>query len=271
MWVKSRVNDRVRRYIFAFFILGSASCPAPAAEFITRAVPIHLPYPIAYSVALTEIDGQLLERSAADAFEAMRRAARQEGVHIVLRSGYRSHSRQSWLFYGIAAARGITLAERARVSAPPGYSEHHTGYALDLDDGQDPRPLSQSFERTRAGKWLIANARRFCFEMSFPRDNHQGISYEPWHWRYVGSAHASQTFALAHARYPDPGNEIAIPVGGKIPERACSGVPAETARGSDAHTATVRQEAASCLNDSSCQAQFDQVADVSRIADSAQR
>jgi D-alanyl-D-alanine carboxypeptidase len=266
MWIQSRVHNRLRRCIFAFLILGAGSGLAAAAEFNTRAaVPIHLPYPIAHTVALTEIDGQLLARSAADAFVTMQRTARQEGVHIVLRSGYRSHSRQSWLFYGVAAARGITLAERARVSAPPGYSEHHTGYALDLDDGQDPRPLRQSFERTRAGKWLFANAHRFCFEMSFPRDNHQGISYEPWHWRYVGSTHASRTFAEAHAQYPRDAERTGYAggyaMGAEAPGQNCTGQPRETARA----------EGNACGNHPSCPARTDRVADASHHANSAQR
>ncbi|NIQ94262.1 MAG: D-alanyl-D-alanine carboxypeptidase family protein, partial [Desulfuromonadales bacterium] len=47
----------------------------------------------------------------------------------------------------------------------------HTGFAVDLDDARDPHYLRQSFDRTKAGRWLIENASRFCFELSFPRGN----------------------------------------------------------------------------------------------------
>jgi len=272
MWDRTRLYGRLLLGVFVLaglvFDLGSNPDKAAAAELkLHSATPVHLPYPIAYPVSLTEIGGQLLEPAAADAFQAMVRAARQEGAHIVLRSGYRSHSRQSWLFFGVAAARGISLAERARVSAPPGYSEHHTGFALDLDDGQDPQPMQQSFERTRAGKWLIANAHRFCFEMSFPRDNPQGIDYGPWHWRFVGSSEAARTFALAHARFPTVADEILRQAAGvDTGNRICTGVPAGTAQ-----TEAASNESADCRKDPECQIRLDQVAEGPRFAESAQR
>jgi len=81
------------------------------------------------------------------------------------------------------------------VSAPPGHSEHHTGYAVDIGDGNNPSTnLQESFENTAAYRWLEANASRYSFELSFPRDNLQGISYEPWHWRFVGDRHSLETF-----------------------------------------------------------------------------
>src|SRR6185295_17271158 len=79
--------------------------------------------------------------------------------------------------------------------APPGYSEHQTGWAIDIGDESDPQaddnPL---FERTAAFRWLKTNARRYGFEMSFPPKNWQGVGYEPWHWRYVGTPQASACF-----------------------------------------------------------------------------
>ncbi len=206
--------------------------------------PTHLPYPVGYETAMTKVGGVLLKPAAAEAFEKMVQAARQDGVLIVLRSGYRSDAHQSHLFYGGAAARGISLAARARTSAPPGFSEHHTGYAVDLDDGRTPRPLSQSFERTQAGRWLMENAHRFCFELSFPRDNAQGIAYEPWHWRFIGTADAVRTFALARARYPGfpatkivlvlSGGELGLGCGADAPIEAAQSGPAESDQVADA-------------------------------------
>ena len=83
----------------------------------------------------------------------------------------------------------------ARSSAPPGYSEHHTGYAFDIGQGDDTDTFaSYKFESTRAFSWLTNNAHKYGFEMSFPKDNVQGIIYEPWHWRYVSSQDAATIF-----------------------------------------------------------------------------
>lgn len=88
----------------------------------------------------------------------------------------------------------------------PGYSEHHTGYAIDIGDGARPDThLSEAFEDTPAFRWLEKNAARFSFELSFPRHNPQGVSYEPWHWRFVGDRHSLQTFY--RARQLTPRNE----------------------------------------------------------------
>ena len=63
----------------------------------------------------------------------------------------------------------------------PGFSEHHTGRALDLST-PGSEPLSEAFDQTAAFDWLNTHARRFEFSMSYPRNNTTGINYEPWHW-----------------------------------------------------------------------------------------
>ena len=129
---------------------------------------------------------------------AMTAAARSQGVILVPISGFRSVSEQQHLFFDVKAQRNQLATERATVSAPPGYSEHHTGYAVDIGDGRTPATnLSQTFEKTAAYKWLAANAARYSFEMSFPKNNPQGVSYEPWHWRFVGDRHSLETFYKA--------------------------------------------------------------------------
>jgi D-alanyl-D-alanine carboxypeptidase len=105
---------------------------------------------------------------------------------------------QKHLFFDVKSARNQTASERARVSAPPGFSEHATGFAIDLGDGSQPGAnLSQSFEQTAAFSWLKANGARYQFALSFPYGNSQGVSYEPWHWRYEGSTQALQVFEPA--------------------------------------------------------------------------
>jgi D-alanyl-D-alanine carboxypeptidase len=70
-----------------------------------------------------------------------------------------------------------------RVNAIPGYSEHHTGRALDLHTGE-AEPLSETFELEPAFAWLQEHALTYGFTMSYPKNNELGIAYEPWHWCY---------------------------------------------------------------------------------------
>ncbi|MFW6358444.1 MAG: M15 family metallopeptidase [Chroococcales cyanobacterium] len=141
-------------------------------------------------------DGRIrLRTAAADKFQEMQAAARRDGVILVPISGYRTVEEQKYLFFGIQQQRVQRPAKRAEVSAPPGYSEHHTGYTVDIGDGNVPGSnLSTSFENTAAFRWLEANAARYSFELSFPRNNHQGVNYEPWHWRFVGDIDSLETF-----------------------------------------------------------------------------
>lgn len=146
-------------------------------------------------VALSMNRGIRLRTSAARQFEAMVQAAKGDGVEIIPLSGYRSHLEQKDIFFGVRAARGQDVQTRAEVSAPPGYSEHHTGYAIDLGDPTQPSThLEQSFESTRSYRWMDANANRYGFELSFPRNNFQQVSFEPWHWRFTGDRDSLETF-----------------------------------------------------------------------------
>ncbi len=136
-----------------------------------------------------------LRPSAAEKYRQMTAAARQDGINLSLISAFRSIEEQRYLFFGIKEKRQQDVSTRAEVSAPPSYSEHHTGYAVDIGDANVPGTnLSESFENTAAFRWLENNAARFSFELSFPRDNIQGIAYEPWHWRFVGDQNSLETF-----------------------------------------------------------------------------
>lgn len=88
---------------------------------------------------------------------------------------------------------------------PPGFSEHHTGYAVDIGDGNAPHThLEETFADTAAYRWLTAYAARFGFELSFPPNNPQGVMYEPWHWRFVGDSHSLETFYGSRTAVNDP-------------------------------------------------------------------
>ena len=84
-------------------------------------------------------------------------------------------------------ARGQSVEEILHVNAAPGYSEHHSGRALDIGTPGEP-PAEESFEHTSAFAWLTRHAGDFGFVMSYPRANPHGIVYEPWHWYHEGGA-----------------------------------------------------------------------------------
>lgn len=178
--------------------------PTPSNEPSTEPVDNvlgHLPYneaPAADLIAISS-DGRLrLRKAAAEQFLAMQRAARSAGVTLTPISAFRTVQEQDQLFFAIKQQRNQETRQRAEVSAPPGYSEHHTGYAVDIGDGQAPATnLQISFENTQAFKWLENNAAKYSFELSFTADNPQGISYEPWHWRFVGDRQSLELFYRA--------------------------------------------------------------------------
>ncbi len=144
-------------------------------------------------------DGSIKMRiAAANKFLQMQAAARQQGINLYPISGFRTITQQNEIFFKVKEQRGQGVSKRAKVSAPPDYSEHHTGYAVDIGDSNTPSTnLSTSFEKTAAFLWLKANAPRYSFEISFPKDNFQGVSYEPWHWRFVGDIQSLETFYKA--------------------------------------------------------------------------
>ncbi|MGI8504369.1 MAG: M15 family metallopeptidase [Hassallia sp.] len=161
----------------------------------------HLTYVEAPESELAPIsrDGRIkMRKAAAEKYQAMIQAARSAGVILVPISGFRSVKDQEQLFFDVGAQRNQTPAQRAALSAPPGHSEHHTGYAVDIGDGATPATnLQTTFDKTKAYQWLEGNAARYSFEMSFPKDNPQGVSYEPWHWRFVGDRDSLETFYKA--------------------------------------------------------------------------
>lgn len=129
-----------------------------------------------------------LTARAARAWAAMRSAALADGVVLDAISGYRSHDYQLGIFER-KLARGQSVDEILTVNAAPGYSEHHSGRALDIGAPREP-PAEESFEYTDAFAWLGEYAGGHGFVMSYPRGNPFGIVYEPWHWYYAPSARA---------------------------------------------------------------------------------
>jgi zinc D-Ala-D-Ala carboxypeptidase len=189
--------------LLAVALYVSRSTPVPTAAIASApaedVVLGHFRYEEAPSSELKSIgNGYQMRSAAASQFKAMTSAARAAGINITTISAFRSVAEQKRLFFDVKAERAQVTTKRAEVSAPPNYSEHHTGYAVDLGDASVPSAnLNQGFEDTPAFKWLKANAPRYSFELSFPQGNAQGVSYEPWHWRYVGDSSSLETFYKA--------------------------------------------------------------------------
>lgn len=126
-----------------------------------------------------------LRPDAARALSRLRAVAAADGIELEVVSSFRSIADQVRIIRR-KLARGDTLAEILAVNAPPGCSEHHSGGAVDFAVPGEP-VLTEDFEATPAFAWLQANAGRFGFALSYPRDNHHGYIYEPWHWCHLGA------------------------------------------------------------------------------------
>lgn len=123
---------------------------------------------------------QRLAPPAAHGWRAMKTAAKEDGIEIMLVSGFRSYEYQIELIRRKLAAGG-GIESILRVNAAPGFSQHHTGLAIDIAT-PGIRPLTEDFEHSEAFFWMQHHAERFGFNMPYGRDNRFGLAYEPWHW-----------------------------------------------------------------------------------------
>ena len=140
-----------------------------------------------------------LQTEAADAFLSMQAAAAKDGVDVRMQSGYRSVSYQKKLYdnktqyyrnKGLSEAAAREKA--ATIVNPPGCSEHNCGLAADLNSPEHTT-LDTGFADTAAFRWLCENAEQYGFILRYPKEAESvtGITYEPWHWRYVGPENAA--------------------------------------------------------------------------------
>ncbi len=123
---------------------------------------------------------QWLQPRAARALARMRATATGQGVKLQVVSAFRSIEYQLGILER-KLSRGLGIEEILRVSAAPGYSEHHTGRCVDFTT-PGFADLEDGFERSSAFAWLRRNAAEFGFTLSYARGNRHGIAYEPWHW-----------------------------------------------------------------------------------------
>jgi len=125
---------------------------------------------------------QRLMPEAASAWNQMKTAAEKDGETLQLVSAFRSVDYQKQIIQRKLAA-GQSWEQILRVSALPGFSEHHTGRTIDVTT-PGSKVLEEEFENTPAFRWLARRAGEFGFVMTYPRDNSFGVAYEPWHWTF---------------------------------------------------------------------------------------
>lgn len=125
---------------------------------------------------------QRLTPSAATAWSRLQAAAASRGIQLQLVSAFRGISYQTNLFRR-KLEEGQPIDKILSVSAAPGYSEHHSGRAVDLT-APGTKPLDEAFGESKAYAWLKSNAGIYGFKESYPRNNRHGINWEPWHWCY---------------------------------------------------------------------------------------
>ncbi len=159
----------------------------------------HFPYRETSFENLVEITPNILvHKKMYKSLLKMKDDAKKEGVYLVFLSGFRSIELQKEIFYSLKSIRSQVAMERARVSAPPGYSEHSTGFAIDIGDALNRETdFEVEFENTGAYKWLERNAAKYHFKLSFDRKQNS-VDYEPWHWRYEGNVEALKIFEASN-------------------------------------------------------------------------
>jgi D-alanyl-D-alanine carboxypeptidase len=152
------------------------------ADLVTPNVPLRVPGNASMQ----------LRQASATALGQMFTAAKTQGVSLMLSSGYRSYAYQVSLYGGYVQSMGQAAADQQ--SARPGYSEHQTGFAADIEPVSRACELGQCFADTPEGNWLAANAYSYGFIMRYNASNQALTGYEPepWHIRYVGVGLATE-------------------------------------------------------------------------------
>ncbi len=130
---------------------------------------------------------QQILRGVSPFLERMIRAAAQDNTTLKVISAYRSFSEQASVKYNYKLIYGTGANQ---FSADQGYSEHQLGTTVDFTT-PEINGLFAKFEGTDEYTWLSANAHKFGFMLSYPKNNTY-YQFEPWHWRFVGVALATK-------------------------------------------------------------------------------
>ena len=139
-----------------------------------------------------ELPPQFLSPQVYQVYRFMMSAMDQAiGKRLLVESGYRSSAHQLYLFIYYLSNHDYSIRETVKWVALPGYSEHGDPEHLAIDfinaDGINGEYNVSEFEVLPEYHWLLKNAGRFGFVLSYPKNAGAGITYEPWHWRYDGA------------------------------------------------------------------------------------
>lgn len=151
-------------------------------DLVVPAVPLRVP----------GNESMQVRKVTGSALGAMVKAAKQDGQNLMLSSGYRSYTYQVGLYDGYVKTQGQATADTQ--SARPGYSEHQTGLAADLEPVSRKCELEACFGTTPEGQWVAANAYKYGFIIRYTTGNEDitGYEAEPWHVRYIGTELATE-------------------------------------------------------------------------------
>ena len=136
-----------------------------------------------YTWERAEFEGFQFEASGRDSLAAFVQACRREGYTCYIDNTYRSRATQQWMWDNSVStkmAAGMTyeeaVVEAGKTLAKPGHSEHETGLAVDI--------LGTEGMYT----WMAEHCYDYGFVLRYPDNRYEitGITYEPWHLRYVG-------------------------------------------------------------------------------------
>ena len=160
-------------------------------------VPVTLVKPDVTPTKPSVAENIYMRPEAARALEALFAGAAEDGITLYATSGFRSYSTQKAIFDRKAAERGEQTANRS--VAKPGYSEHQTGLAMDIE-GETTlgTGLTAAFGESPEGIWVAEHCYEYGFIIRYPKDKTSitGYIYEPWHIRYVGVEAATQIAEL---------------------------------------------------------------------------
>ncbi len=147
-----------------------------STELADPATLVRIPYEFTFDSSRIYVT-----RETRDAFVRMAEAAKKAGLDLRTDSGYRSPGFQKRIIKR-RMEKGDSFEEVARFTAPPGYSQHHTGRAVDLV------PSEARFAHTEMYEWLKEHAGAFGFAETYPEPEVPAeiMYWESWHWYFVG-------------------------------------------------------------------------------------
>ena len=161
------------------------------------AVPVTLVKPDVQPTREAASENIYMRPEAAAALEDLFEAAAQDGITLYATSGYRSYSTQKAIF-----ERKLERMDEKQANASvakPGYSEHQTGLAMDIE-GETTKGtgLTEAFGESPEGIWTAEHCAEYGFIIRYPKGktNITGYIYEPWHLRYVGKEAAAEITEL---------------------------------------------------------------------------